>query len=117
MITPNLEQIAYALDIYSDYDTFLLGGDFIMEDSETPMIDFLNNFDAKNIVKMKTCFKSLDNPSCIDLFITNSPKRFYGTTTLTTGLSDFHQLVVTIMRTTFPKSNPKVIKYRNFKKL
>ena len=35
------------------------------------------------------------------------------TTTITTGLSDFHKLIVTVMRTTFPKSEPHIIRYRD----
>ena len=35
------------------------------------------------------------------------------TTTVTTGLSDFHKMTVTVMRTTFPKCEPQVIKYRD----
>ena len=47
-------------------------GDFNAEDSEPCLKNFLYQYDAKNIVKQKTCFKSTDNPSCIDLFLTNS---------------------------------------------
>ena len=32
-----------------------------------------------------------------------------------TGLSDFHKLVVTVLKSTFPKSSPNVIKYRSYK--
>ena len=40
---------------------------------ESPCLNkFLCQYDAKNIVKQKTCFKSTDNPSCIDLFLSNS---------------------------------------------
>ena len=49
----------------------------------------------KNLVKDKTCFKSIDNPSCIDLFLTNSFQSFQKTTTVSTGLSDFHKMIVT----------------------
>ena len=69
----------------------------------------------KNMVKEDTCFKNPDNPSCIDLFLTNTPLSFQNTTTLTTGLSDFHKMVVTVLKTTFPKAKPKVISYRDYK--
>ena len=38
------------------------------------------------------------------------------TTTVSTGLSDFHKMTVTIMKSTFPKSQPKMVKYRDFSK-
>ena len=36
-------------------------------------------------------------------------------TTIDTGLSDFHHLILTIMKTTFRKKPHKVIRYRNYK--
>ena len=69
----NLEN---SLDKYSHYDQFLLIGDFNAEDSEPILSQFLSIYNAKNIVKNKTSFKSIDNPSCIDLFITNKPMSF-----------------------------------------
>ena len=38
------------------------------------------------------------------------------TTTVSTGLSDFHKMIITVMRTTFPKTGPKVVKYRDYSK-
>ena len=32
-----------------------------------------------------------------------------------TGLSDFHKLVVTVLKSTFPKSPSKIITYRSYK--
>ena len=76
---------------------------------------FLFEYDAKNIASEKKCFKSKDNPTCIDLFITNSPNGFQNTSTTTTGLSDFHKMVMTVSKATFTKSTPKVITFRDFK--
>ena len=109
-------QVTLALDKYSTYDKFLLAGDFNTEESNNFLEDFLFEHNAKNLVKDPTCFKSIDKPSCIDLFLTNSPLSFQNTATVTTGLSDFHKLVVTVMKTTFPKMKPKIIYYRDYKK-
>ena len=108
-------QVSLALDTYSMYDKFLLVGDFNTEETNDVLDDFLFEHNAKNLVKSATCFKSLDNPSCIDLFLTNSPRSFQNTGTITTGLSDFHRMVVTVMKTTFPKAKPKIIYYRDKK--
>ena len=109
-------QVSLALDKYSTYEKFLLGGDFNTEESNEYLEDFLFEHHAKNLVKDATCFKSIDNPSCIDLFLTNTPMSFQNTVTVTTGLSDFHKLVVTVMKATFPKAKPKIIYYRDYKK-
>ena len=110
------EQIGLALDVYSGYDKFVLAGDFNMEEENDVLKNFLYERNAKNLVKEKTCFKSITNPSCIDLIITDSPKSFQGTTTVATGLSDFHKMAVTVLKTTFPKAPPKVITYRDYNK-
>ena len=47
--------------------------------------------------------------------MSNRPKSFFKTNTVFTGLSDFHKLVLSVFKTTFPKSKPKEITYRNFK--
>ena len=109
------EQLGLALDVYSNYDKFLLAGDFNVEEEEYCLRDFLYEFNAKNLVKQKTCFKSIQNPSCIDLFLTNCHQSFQNTTTVSTGLSDFHKMIVTVMKTTVPKAKPKIVQYRDYK--
>ena len=110
------EQIGFALDVYSNYDKFILAGDFNVQIGESSIDDFLEEYSAKNLVKDFTCFKSIENPSCIDLFLTNSSNSFQCTTTVSTGLSDFHEMIVTVLKTTFPKAKPKVLVYRNYSK-
>ena len=84
-----LQQVRFALDKYSTYDKILLAGDFNIGDQEEILEDFLFEQNMKNLVKEKTCYKSIENPSCIDLFLTNTALSFQNTTTVTTGLSDF----------------------------
>ena len=109
----NLEKV---LDIYNDfYNNFLLAGDFNTEDSEPCLSNFLYQYEARNLVKEKTCFKNPNNPSCIDLFITNSSNSFQNTGVVSTGLSDFHKMVVTVLKSTYTKAKPKEIAYRNYK--
>ena len=57
----------------------MLVGNFNAEESEPCLSQFLYEYNAKNIVKENTCFKNALNPSCIDLFITNSPLSFQNT--------------------------------------
>ena len=109
------EQVELALDTYSDYEKFLLIGDFNAEETEPCLSNFLYHCDAKNLAKEKTCFKSIDNPSCIDLFITNSYRSFQHTTTVCTGLSDFYKMTITVLKSTFQKAKPKEVLYRNYR--
>ena len=68
------------------------------------------------LYQQKTCFKNVSNPSCIDLFLTNNALSFQHTETVSTGLSDFHKLVLTVLKTTISKSKPREIHYRDYKK-
>ena len=109
-------QIIQALDIYiKTYDRFLLAGDFNIEDHEPSISSFLHQYDSKNLVNKPTCYKSLVNPRCIDLFITNNPRSFQNTDVLNIGCSDFHKLTITVLKTKFQKLKPKEVTYRNYK--
>ena len=86
--------IGHALEVYnSKYDKILLAGDFNAEVKETIFSNFLELYNLNNLVNNKTCYKSLQNPSCIDLFLTNCNKSFQLTKTISTGLSDFQIMI------------------------
>ena len=105
-----------AIDFYlKSYEKFLLVGDFNSNVTDLQLSEFLNNYNAKNLVHDMTCFKSKDNPSCIDLLLTNSPRNFQNTCAITTGLSDFHKMVISVINTSFLKTKHKEIIYRNYK--
>ena len=75
-------------------------GDFNVDVKKVSLHLFCNEYKLKSLNKDPTCYKNIDNPSCIDLFLTNSAKSFKSTCTIETGLSDFHKLVVTVLRST-----------------
>ena len=111
-----LTQVSHALDFYmTKYDNFLLLGDFNSEMSETSMIDFCDTHNLNNLIKEHTCYKNPDNPSTIDLILTNRPKCFQNSTTIETGLSDFHKLTITVMKSYYPKQTPLIRSYRDYK--
>ena len=68
----------------------------------------------KTLIKQKTCFKNPENPTCIDLILTNSPRSFQNSSVFETGLSDFHKLTITVLKQYFPKLKPKVVNYRDY---
>ena len=76
---------------------------------------FLYEHDLENLVKENTCFRSVENPSCIDLMLTNSNMSFQNTTAVFSGLSDFHKLELTVVKINFTKNIPKEIIYRDYK--
>ena len=78
---------------------------------------FCDSYEFKNLIKDATCYKNPENPSCIDLILTNNPNSFQNSGVIETGLSDFHKMTVTIMKTTFEKLKSIIIHYRDYRKL
>ena len=116
-ILPHLHVISKVLgDLSKKYNNFIFLGDFNNEPEEKNMSNFLNIYHLKNIVKQKTCFKNPDTPSCIDLILTNSSRSLQDTCTVETGLSDFHKLVVTVLKLYFPKQKPNIQTFRDYKR-
>ena len=74
-ISHHLKEIGKDLDVLtSKYDNIILMGDFNAEPADTVVSDFCEIYNLKNIIREKTCFKNPNNPSCIDLIITNKQK-------------------------------------------
>ena len=61
------------------------------------------------------CFKNPNNPSCVDLFVTNTIRSLQETQVFETGLSDTQKLVVTVLKFNIPKSPSKLITYKSYK--
>ena len=55
------------------------------------------------------------SPSCIDLFLTNCRKSFESTLTIETCLSDFHKLIVTVLKVKHKKVSTKITQCRGYK--
>ena len=87
----------------SNYEKFLLIGDFNTVDHETEISNFLNNHEGKNIVKkhVSKVFWIL----CVNLFITNNAKSFQHIHTFSCGISGYRNLVVTVLKNIFEKQN------------
>ena len=71
-------------------------------------------FDLTKFIKEPTCFKS-QNSTLLDLILTNRPRSFMQSHNFETGLSDCHKLVCSILRASFKKLPPKIVKYRDQK--
>ena len=92
----------------------MLIGDFNVEPNEANMKVFCNQYKLKSMNKEPTCFKNVNKPSCINLFPTNNSKCFKDCLTLDTGLSDFHKLIVTTMKTKHERFLPKIVNYSDY---
>ena len=117
MIVNHLNSIGKELNnLCLKYENFILMGDFNSEMQEDSMNVFCTTYNFKNLVKELTCVKNIENPSCIDLILTNKPLYFQTTAVIATGISDFHKLTVTILKSSFHKQEPNIFNDRNYKK-
>ena len=116
-ISNHLDLLRRSLDWHSaEYEDFIIVRDFNTEVTRTSMKVFCDSYVFKNLMKDGTCYKNPENPSCIDLILTNNPNSFQNSGVIETGLSDFHKMTVTVMKTTFEKLKPNIIHYRDYRK-
>ena len=111
----HLDSLSKSIDsLSSKYGNFILLGDFnsCMEDSS--MKTFGEIYTLRNLIKEPTCSKNPENPRCIDLILKNKPLSFKNTC-VNTRLSDFHKMIVAVMKLHFPKMKPQVVSYRKYK--
>ena len=79
------------------------------------MIDFCHMYNLENLIKEPSCYKNPNNPSSIDVILTKHAKSFQNSITIETGLSDHLKMILMVLNTYVKKSDPTVIKYRNYK--
>ena len=101
-ITDHLEILRRNLYLYSvQYENLILIGDFNKDINHSCMKTFCESYTLSSLIKEPTCYKNPQNPSCIDLILTNSPYSFQNSCVIEAGLSDFHKITVTVMKTTY----------------
>ena len=94
-----LDHIAKGINTYlKKHGKVLLMGDVNVGFTEANMVAFSKEYKLKALNKEPTCFKNYMSPSSIDVFLTNCRKSFGSTLTTETGLSDFHELIATVLK-------------------
>ena len=87
----------------SKYDNIILLGYFNTEPTDASLSNFCEVYNLTNLIKDKTCLKNSNKASCVDLIITNRPKRFQNSVVIETGLSDFHKMYITVTKMYYSK--------------
>ena len=96
------------------HEKVLILGDFNVG-IEEQHIAFCGNYNLTSLVKQPTCYKIPNNPTSIELTLSNTPRSFQSTCVIETGLSDFHLMTLTVMKKSFRKFHPRLINYRSYK--
>ena len=112
-----MEVLGKNMDVYSSTcEDFIFLGDFNTGMDYSALKDFCSNlYSLASLINNLTCWKNASKPTCIDLILTNHQKIFQNTNDIETGLSDFHKMVITIIKITFCKFKPKIRNYRKYK--
>ena len=82
-------------------------GDFNVGKENNYVKLFCKNYNLKALIKQPTCRENPDNPTCIDLILTNVPRSIQSTCVLEIGLSDFYLIALAVMRKRFKKFQPR----------
>ena len=116
MISHHMEALAKNMDLYSwTYESFIFLGHFNAGMEHSALKDFWNLYSLKSLINKPTCRKNPSKLTCINLIVTNRPKLFQSSNITETGLSHFHKMVVSIMKTTFVNLNKKLKITENIK--
>ena len=81
------------------YDNFLFIGDLNSEESNYENSNFMGIYGLTDLIKCSTCYKSVGNPSSIDMFLTNKTSSFQNIIAVEVGLSDFNLMILTVLKT------------------
>ena len=111
----HLDTLRKSLDLYwAHYKNTVLIGDFNVSIDDPHMESFCKSCRFKSLIKDPNCFKNPENPSCIDLILTNSPYSFQNFCVIETGLSDVHKMIVSVMKTTFQNMKRRIVQYTDY---
>ena len=111
----HLDALRRNLDFYSsEYEHVILLEYFKVETKELCMQSFHELYSLRNLISEPTCYKNPEEPTSTDLILTNSSSSFQNSCAIETGLSDFHKMAITVMKTTFQKLKPKLIYYQDY---
>ena len=101
-ISSFLNYLSKGIDKYlAKYENILILGDFNSEVNEKHMNDFCELYNLQNLIDEPTCYKSTNNPSSIDLMLTNRKNSFHNNMTIASGLSDCQKMTISVLKTFF----------------
>ena len=113
-----LNQLSISLDqILNSYENIIILGDINVNSLDKNSTKFkhlkafCDSFDLTNLIKVPTCFQS-DNPTSIDVILTNKNRSFMHTKSILNGLSDWHSIIFTMLRKQIKRLTPVEISYR-----
>ena len=106
----HIAELSKSLDLFTaKYERLFFLGDFNAEMEDSSIKTFCSNFNLTSMINKPTCYKNPDKPTCIDLILTNCSGSFQNSCVIGTGLSDFHKMIVTVMKACYRKIEARVM--------
>ena len=94
------------VDYYlNNYEHKVIFGDFNMNPVKLEMNTFLNTEGLTNLIKENTRFKAAG--LCSDIILTNFKYSIHYSLSIETGLSDYHRLIILMIKTKLALEEPK----------
>ena len=68
-------------------------------------------YGLRSLIRQLKWYKTSEDFTCLDLMLTDVPRSFYNADVLETGISDFHQMTLTVMMKVFKKRQSRKVSY------
>ena len=108
-ISNHLECLNPLVDKHSStFDNFIFIGNFNVSTNHNSIINFCDLNGLRNLINVRTCYNNFNNPTSIDLILTNRPIYFQRSAVFESGLSGFHLRTTTEFKTSFQKRETKL---------
>ena len=78
---------------------------------------FCNLYPLTSLINKPICWKNPSKASFVDLILKDRPKYFQDSTTIETRQSNFNEILVTILKTTFRKLKPNITGNRKYENI
>ena len=109
------DQLTITIDKCStQYDHYLLMGDLnydlLCENKGKTLFVLMVLFDLCNLIKEPTCFMKICKNSLLDVILINSKSLCFKTLNFTTGISDCHNMISTVIYNITPANEKQKIK-------
>ena len=104
------------MDLFTtEYERLHFLGDFNVGMEDSTIKVFYSHYNLTGMINKPICYQNSNKPTCIDLILTNCWRSFQNSCVIETGLSDFHNMIVTLIKTSYKKIEPRVINYQDYK--
>ena len=103
------------------YGNIVLLGDINIDTEDekakgrTKLSEFCDIFDLEKLINCSTCDTIRYASTSIDVVMTNKKRSLKNSCTVATGISDYHLMVLTVMRANYERFKPMKIQYRSYK--